>query len=43
VPGLAGILVDHQKDSQTYIRNKVKAWKDSGIKSLVTQFPLDCK
>jgi 5,10-methylene-tetrahydrofolate dehydrogenase/methenyl tetrahydrofolate cyclohydrolase len=39
VPGLADILAGHQKDSQTYIRNKVKAWKDSGIKSFVTQFP----
>jgi 5,10-methylene-tetrahydrofolate dehydrogenase/methenyl tetrahydrofolate cyclohydrolase len=39
VPGLTDILVGHQRDSQTYIHNKVKAWKDNGIKSLVTQFP----
>lgn len=43
VPGLAVILVGDRRDSLTYVRNKVKACEDAGIKSLVTQFPQDCK
>ncbi|XP_011018910.1 PREDICTED: bifunctional protein FolD 1, mitochondrial [Populus euphratica] len=43
VPGLAVILVGDRRDSLTYVRNKVRACEDAGIKSLVTQFPQDCK
>jgi len=43
VPGLAVILVGDRRDSLTYVRNKVKACEDAGIKSLVSQFPQDCK
>ncbi|KAJ6742426.1 C-1-TETRAHYDROFOLATE SYNTHASE CYTOPLASMIC-RELATED [Salix viminalis] len=42
VPGLAVILVGDRRDSLTYVRNKVIACEDAGIKSLVTQFPQNC-
>lgn len=42
VPGLAVILVGQRRDSQTYVRNKIIACEEVGIKSLVTELPTDC-
>lgn len=42
VPGLAVILVGQRRDSQTYVRNKIKACEEAGIKSLMTELPEDC-
>ncbi|XP_061368443.1 bifunctional protein FolD 1, mitochondrial-like isoform X1 [Gastrolobium bilobum] len=42
VPGLAVILVGQRRDSQTYVRNKIMACEEAGIKSLVTELPTDC-
>lgn len=42
VPGLAVILVGQRKDSLTYVRNKIIACEEVGIKSLVTELPTDC-
>ncbi|KAK9290912.1 hypothetical protein L1049_009091 [Liquidambar formosana] len=42
VPGLAVILVGQRKDSQTYVRNKIKACEEAGIKSVMTELPDDC-
>ncbi|XP_009370849.1 bifunctional protein FolD 1, mitochondrial [Pyrus x bretschneideri] len=42
VPGLAVIVVGHRRDSQTYVRNKVMACEEVGIKSMVTQLPEEC-
>ncbi|CAJ1948274.1 unnamed protein product [Sphenostylis stenocarpa] len=42
VPGLAVILVGQRRDSQTYVRNKIMACEEVGIKSLVTELPNDC-
>lgn len=42
VPGLAVILVGQRRDSQTYVRNKIVACEEVGIKSLVTELPTDC-
>ena len=42
VPGLAVILVGQRRDSQTYVRNKIMACEEVGIKSLVTELPTDC-
>lgn len=43
VPGLAVILVGQRKDSQAYVRNKIKACDEAGIKSLITELLEDCK
>lgn len=43
VPGLAVILVGQRRDSQTYVRNKIKACEEAGIKSLMTELPENCK
>ncbi|XP_058000202.1 bifunctional protein FolD 1, mitochondrial isoform X2 [Hevea brasiliensis] len=42
VPGLAVILVGQRRDSQTYVRNKIKACEEAGIKSLFHELPEDC-
>lgn len=42
VPGLAVIVVGQRKDSQIYVRNKIKACEEAGIKSIVTQLPTEC-
>ncbi|CAL9003101.1 unnamed protein product [Prunus brigantina] len=42
VPGLAVIVVGHRRDSQTYVRNKMMACAEVGIKSMVAQLPEDC-
>lgn len=42
VPGLAVIVVGHRRDSQTYVRNKVMACEEVGMKSVVAQLPEDC-
>ncbi|KAK9153380.1 hypothetical protein Sjap_000860 [Stephania japonica] len=42
VPGLAVVLVGQRRDSQTYVRNKIKACEDVGIMSLVEEMPADC-
>ncbi|XP_027335313.1 bifunctional protein FolD 1, mitochondrial [Abrus precatorius] len=42
VPGLAVILVGQRRDSQIYVRNKIMACEEVGIKSLVTELPADC-
>lgn len=42
VPGLAVILVGERRDSQTYVRNKILACEEAGIKSIVSEFPEDC-
>ncbi|KAK9030657.1 hypothetical protein V6N11_032074 [Hibiscus sabdariffa] len=41
VPGLAVILVGQRRDSQTYVRNKIKACEEAGIKSVLAELP-DC-
>ncbi|KAI4355949.1 hypothetical protein L6164_000005 [Bauhinia variegata] len=42
VPGLAVIVVGQRRDSQIYVRNKIKACEEAGIKSFVTELPTDC-
>lgn len=42
VPGLAVVLVGQQRDSQTYVRNKIKACEETGIKSVLAELPEDC-
>ncbi|KAM7532127.1 hypothetical protein LguiB_035537 [Lonicera macranthoides] len=42
VPGLAVILVGERKDSQAYVRNKIKACEETGIKFLLTELPDKC-
>ncbi|OVA17148.1 Tetrahydrofolate dehydrogenase/cyclohydrolase [Macleaya cordata] len=42
VPRLAVILVGERKDSQTYVRNKIKACQEVGIMSVMTELPEDC-
>lgn len=42
VPGLAVILVGERRDSQIYVRNKIMACEEVGIKSSVTELPADC-
>ncbi|CAI0544149.1 unnamed protein product [Linum tenue] len=42
VPGLAVILVGQRRDSQTYVRNKINACEEVGIKSLFSELPEDC-
>ena len=38
-PGLAVVLVGDNQASQVYVRNKVKACADSGLHSLLEQYP----
>jgi len=40
-PGLAVVIVGERKDSQTYVRNKVKACAECGIFSLKIELPED--
>ncbi|KAJ3683400.1 hypothetical protein LUZ60_013627 [Juncus effusus] len=42
VPGLAVILVGQKRDSQSYVRNKIKACNEVGIRSLMAQLPDSC-
>lgn len=42
VPGLAVIMVGKRWDSQTYVRNKIKACEEIGIKSILTELPSSC-
>ncbi|CAK8570341.1 unnamed protein product [Lathyrus sativus] len=42
IPGLAVILVGQRRDSLTYVRNKIIACEEVGIKSVVTELPTDC-
>ncbi|XP_022761328.1 bifunctional protein FolD 1, mitochondrial-like isoform X1 [Durio zibethinus] len=42
VPGLAVILVGQRRDSQTYVRNKIKACEEAGIKSVMAELPNCC-
>ncbi|XP_023639461.1 bifunctional protein FolD 1, mitochondrial isoform X2 [Capsella rubella] len=42
VPGLAVVLVGQQRDSQTYVRNKIKACEETGIKSVLAELPENC-
>lgn len=42
VPGLAVILVGERKDSQTYVRNKIKACEEAGVKSVLAELPENC-
>lgn len=42
VPGLAVILVGQRRDSLTYVRNKIIACEEVGMKSVVTELPTDC-
>ncbi|XP_021297907.1 bifunctional protein FolD 1, mitochondrial [Herrania umbratica] len=42
VPGLAVILVGERRDSQTYVRNKIKACEEAGIKSVMAELPNYC-
>jgi methylenetetrahydrofolate dehydrogenase (NADP+)/methenyltetrahydrofolate cyclohydrolase len=39
VPGLAVVLVGEYPASQVYVRNKVKACQDSGLHSVLEQYP----
>ena len=39
VPGLAVVLVGENPASQVYVRNKVKACQDSGLHSVLEQYP----
>ncbi|KAE8674061.1 Bifunctional protein FolD 1 [Hibiscus syriacus] len=41
VPGLAVILIGQRRDSLTYVRNKIKACEEAGIKSVLAELP-DC-
>lgn len=40
-PGLAVLLVGENPASQVYVRNKVKACQDSGLYSVLEQYPVD--
>ncbi|KAJ4971689.1 hypothetical protein NE237_004788 [Protea cynaroides] len=42
VPGLAVILVGQRRDSQTYVRNKIKACGEVGITSMLEELSDDC-
>ncbi|XP_019059423.1 PREDICTED: bifunctional protein FolD 1, mitochondrial isoform X2 [Tarenaya hassleriana] len=42
VPGLAVVLVGQRRDSQTYVRNKIKACEEAGIRSAMAELPEDC-
>ncbi|MDZ4160750.1 MAG: bifunctional methylenetetrahydrofolate dehydrogenase/methenyltetrahydrofolate cyclohydrolase FolD [Burkholderiales bacterium] len=41
VPGLAVVLVGDNPASQVYVRNKVKACEDTGMHSVLEQYPAD--
>lgn len=41
VPGLAVVLVGTRKDSETYVRSKIKACEEVGIASFGTDLPED--
>ncbi len=41
VPGLAVILVGEDPASQVYVRNKVKACEEAGIRSILERYPAD--
>ena len=40
-PGLAVVLVGDNPASQVYVRNKVKACEDAGLKSVLEKYPAD--
>lgn len=42
VPGLAVILVGERRDSETYVRNKMRACEETGISFFMTKLPEDC-
>ncbi|XP_038881242.1 bifunctional protein FolD 1, mitochondrial [Benincasa hispida] len=42
VPGLAVIMVGQRRDSQTYVRNKIAACEEAGIKSEISNLPENC-
>ncbi|XP_059639878.1 bifunctional protein FolD 1, mitochondrial-like isoform X2 [Cornus florida] len=42
VPGLAVILVGQRRDSQAYVRNKMRACEETGIKFEMTELPDNC-
>ncbi|XP_030466872.2 bifunctional protein FolD 1, mitochondrial-like [Syzygium oleosum] len=42
IPGLAVIMVGQRRDSETYVRNKMKACEEAGIKSVLAELPNDC-
>lgn len=42
VPGLAVILVGQRRESQAYVRNKIAACEEVGIKFVLTEFPENC-
>ncbi|MFS7901602.1 putative methenyltetrahydrofolate cyclohydrolase, Methylenetetrahydrofolate dehydrogenase (NADP(+)) [Helianthus anomalus] len=42
VPGLGVILVGERKDSLTYVRNKITACEEAGIKFKLTEFSDNC-
>lgn len=42
VPSLAVILVGQRRDSQTYVRNKIIACQEVGIKFKMTSLPENC-
>ncbi|KAF5750699.1 putative methylenetetrahydrofolate dehydrogenase [Tripterygium wilfordii] len=42
VPGLAVIMAGRRKDSETYVRNKIIACEEAGIKPFVARFPENC-
>ncbi|KAF3792904.1 Bifunctional protein FolD 1 [Nymphaea thermarum] len=42
VPGLAVVLVGSRKDSETYVRNKIKACGEVGIRSYTAELHEDC-
>lgn len=43
VPGLAVIVVGQRWDSQTYVRNKILACEEAGMKSVLTKLPDNCR
>lgn len=42
IPGLAVIMVGQRRDSETYVRNKMKACEEAGMKSVLAELPNDC-
>uniref|UniRef100_A0A0D9XCJ1 Methenyltetrahydrofolate cyclohydrolase n=1 Tax=Leersia perrieri TaxID=77586 RepID=A0A0D9XCJ1_9ORYZ len=42
VPGLAVVLVGDRRDSQSYVRYKIKGCEEVGIKSLLAELPGNC-
>lgn len=42
LPGLAVLLVGKRRDSQTFIRIKIKACNEVGISSFIAELPEDC-